>query len=104
MLPNPYHWLDNPDTCYLCFNYGTVAVLEMKEGRVAGRLHWQGRSFEFKARSYRQAKMWVERWIAARGKDLPSRPVKPRRRTHDKAVLQALIRGTRQASGARVPS
>ena len=103
MLPNPYRWLDNPDTCYLCFNYGTVAVLELKEGKVAGRVHWQGRSFWFTAGSHRQGKMWVERWIAARGRDLPSRPVKPRRRTGDKAALQALIRGTRPAAEVRVP-
>ena len=102
MLPNPYRWLDNPDTCYLCFNYGTVAVLKLEAGRVAGTLNWQGRSFWFKAGSYRQGKMWVERWIAARGNDLPSRPVKPRRRLRDKAVLQALI-SKRPAAEVRVP-
>ena len=94
MLPTPYHWLDNPDTCYLCFNYQTVAVLQMEAGRVAGTLNWQGRSCWFKAGSYRQGKLWVERWISARGNDLPSRPVKPRRRSREKAVLQALIKGT----------
>ena len=35
MLQNPYRWLDNPDTCYLCFNYGTVAVLKLEAGREA---------------------------------------------------------------------
>jgi len=40
---------------------------------------------------YGQGKMWVERWIAPRGNDLPSRAVKPRRRSREKAVLQALV-------------
>jgi len=91
MLTALYRWLDNPDTCYLCLNFQTVAVLRLEAGRVAGTLNWQGRSFWFKAGSHRQGKRWVERWIAARGNDLPSKPVKPRRRSREKVVLQALI-------------
>jgi len=95
MLTAPYRWLDSPDTCFLCFNYQTVAVLGLMEGgKIDGRLHWQGRTFWFKAGSFSQGKSWVERWVVARGDDLPSRPVKPRRRSREKAVLQALIRRT----------
>ena len=99
MLPNPYRWLDSPDTCFLCFNYQTVAVLGLMEGgKIDGRLHWQGRTFWFKAGSFSQGKNWVERWVAARGDELATRPTRPRQRTRDRLGLQAFARCTGQAA------
>lgn len=91
MLTAPYRWLDNPETCYLCFNYQTVAVLQLIEGgKVSGRLHWQAKSFYFRAGSFQQGKDWVERWVAARGNDLATRPTRPRQRMRDKLGLLSL--------------
>ncbi|GEM_PF-1092598 len=95
MLPNPYRWLDSPDTCFLCFNYQTVAVLGLMEGgKIDGRLHWQGRTFWFKAGSFDQGKNWVERWVAARGDELATRLTRPRQRKRDKLALLSLGRRT----------
>ncbi len=60
MLPTPYHWLDNPDTCYLCFNYQTVAVLKLEAGRVAGTLNWQSRVHTFRVGSSERASRWSD--------------------------------------------
>jgi len=95
MLTAPYRWLDSPDTCFLCLHYQTVAVLGLMEGgKIDGRLHWQGRTFWFKAGSFHQGKNWVERWVAARGDELATRPTRPRQRKRDKLALLSLARRT----------
>jgi len=57
-------------------------------------LHWQAKSFYFRAGSFHQGKNWVERWVAARGDDLAIRPPRPRQRTRDKLALLSLARCT----------
>jgi len=90
MLPNLHRWLDNPDTSYLCVNYQAVAVLQLIEGgEISGRLHWQAKSFYFRAGSFQQGMNWVERGVAARGDELATKPTRPRQRTRDKLASLA---------------
>lgn len=79
MLSPPYRWhIPDAGIRFLFFNYGTVAVLEEKDGRIDGRLNWNHRHHRFSAGSYEQATRWVERFIRARGNAFP-RPVRRRR-------------------------
>ena len=106
MLPNCYRWTDNPDTCYLGLNYWQVAVLKLVDGKVHGSVTWQGRVHTFRAGSFSQAKRWTERWVAAQGNSLPSKPAVRgcgEARAARMAAHYEAARSRRSASRARAP-
>lgn len=106
MLPDCYRWTDNPDICYLGLNYWQVAVLKLVSGKVFGSVTWQGRVHTFRAGSFAQAKRWTERWVAAQGDSLPSKPA-PRgcgeARAARMAAYYEAAHSRRLASRARAP-
>ena len=98
MLPECYRWTDNPDICFLGLNYWQVAVLRLVKGKVQGSVTWQGRVHTFRAGSFAQAKRWTERWVAARGGQMPKAPSPCRSRSRDRLALGMLIHQRRGGS------
>lgn len=72
MLPSPYHWTHRPHVSLLHFNCRGVATVRPDgNGKWPHSLRWQGNRFEGVAGSREQAQAWIERWIEARGNDMP---------------------------------
>jgi hypothetical protein len=71
MLPPPYVWRIEPDRAFLDWNYGNVANVQQHQGRWELNIRYQGVTVMAPCGSLRQGIRYAERWILARGADMP---------------------------------
>jgi hypothetical protein len=78
MLPPPYKWRIEPDRAFLDWNYGNVANVQPWLGGWQLNIRYQELIVMAPCGSLNQGIRYAERWILARGADMPGLKVSRR--------------------------
>ena len=71
MLPPPYLWRVDDDRAFLDYRYGNVASVQQVRGQWRLSIRYQGITVMAPCASLRQGMRYADRWILARGAEIP---------------------------------